>query len=215
MVNCCLIYKNNLYMKNLLLSVFILFSINIYSQDTIFLKNGTKIIPRGGVSKYNGRPLTEVGSDYISYALPNSSWSKSVKFKDLDYVVIGDKMLKTFELKYKDKPKRTKPLGHFVLIETGKYRLISITYSGSLIVPLVKNFVIDNDNTLVESANYIDGTTKNDAIKKQKVVELIKKYFSNIKEEMEFLDECILRNKSDDYSGISDYLNTHSYKKYN
>lgn len=200
-------------MKKLILLLIISFS--SYSQDTIFLKNGTKIIPRAGVHKYYGTPLNGIDSDgkNISYVLPNSKWVKYVKYKDVDYAVIGDKKIKTFELKYKDKPKRSKPLAHYVLIETEKYRLISVTYSGGLVVPIVQTFVIDKDDAIVESAHYVAGGTKKDKQNRDEVVVMIKKYFSNINEEMEFLEYCRSSDKYDE-TGITTYLKTHPYKKY-
>lgn len=203
-------------MKQQVVLLFILCSFSVHSQDTIFLKNGTKIIPRAGVDKYYGNPLTRIASDgkSVAYVLPNSSWTKSVSFKNLDYAVIGDRLLKTFELKYIDKPKRSKPLAHYVLIETEKYRLITFTYSSGLIVPVVHNFIIDKDDAIVESANYVSGSTSNDKKNMEKVIIMIKKYFSHIKEEMDFLDYCKSLNKYEP-SGLIAYLKNHPYKKYN
>ena len=207
---------NSMIMKQLFLLILIVTSLNTYSQDTIYLKNGTKIIPEAGGHKFYGTPKTRIGSDNksLAYDLPNSRWTKSVKYKDLDYAVVGDKLIKTFELKYRDKTERSKPLAHYVLIETEQYRLISVVYSNGLIVPVVHVFIIDKDDAIVESANYVAGNTKNDKKEKEATIAMIKKYFSHIKEEMDFLDYCKSTDKYDE-TGLASFLNTHPYKKYN
>jgi hypothetical protein len=199
-------------MKKLILLLIISFS--SYSQDTIFLKNGTKIIPLAGVHKYYGTPLTSIeNAKKINYAVPNSMWGKSVKSKDIDYAIAGDRLIKTFELKYGEDSKKAKCLAYYVLIETDKYRLITVTYSKDYIVPIVQTFVIDKDDAIVESAHFVAGSTKKDKKDRDEVVVMIKKYFSNIKEEMEFLEYCKSKNKYDE-TGIITYLQTHPYKKY-
>lgn len=203
-------------MKNIFLSFFILFSLNIYSQDTIYLKDGRKIIPEPGVNKYYGTPLTRVeDGKRINYFLVNSSWGRSVKSKDLDYASVGGRLLKSLETKYykKGELKTDKPMIFEVLIETEKYRLVTFTFYGKLIVPLVRTFLIDRDNIIVESASYFAGNTKNDDINRNNVVEMIKRYFSHIKEEMEFLEYCKSVNKNEK-SGIQAFLDNHLYKKY-
>ena len=203
-------------MKQLFLFFIIICSLNTYSQDTIYLKNGTKIIPRVGVNKYYGTPLTTIeDGKRVTYAVQNSGWSKSVKSKDLDYALAGGRLLKTFELKYNDDGviKTSEPIIYYVSIENEKYSLITTSYSKDLIVPIVQIFVIDKDNKIVESASYVAGNTKKDDINRNKTVEMIKKYFSNIEEEMEFLDYCKSINKNEE-TGIQAYLDNHLYKKY-
>lgn len=203
-------------MKNILLSFLILYSLNIFSQDTIYLRDGRKIMPVPGVNKYYGTPLTRIeDGKKIIYFIENSSWGRSVKSKDLDYALVGGRLLKSLELKYykKGELKTDKPIIFEVLIETEKYRLVTFTFYGKLIVPLVRTFLIDKDNIIVESASYFAGNTKNDDINRNNVVEMIKRYFSNIKEEMEFLEYCKSINKNEK-SGIQAFLNDHLYKKY-
>lgn len=201
--------------KRLLSLILIFYSVSIFSQDTIYLKNGTKIIPDPSVHKYYGTPLTKiVDGKKVSYALPKSGFGKNVKSKDLNYAVVGDRLIKVFELKHKNKQKRSKPLAYYVFIETEKYRLIYNLYSNDVIVPIEQFLVIDNDDNVVEGITFISGSTKKDDKKREEVVEMIKKYFSNIKEEMDFLEECRVRSKDYDYTGISEFGNNHIYKKY-
>lgn len=204
-------------MNKLLFSFFLIFySVSIFSQDTIYLKNGTKIIPRPGGHKYYGTPLTRiVDGKKVSYAVPKSGFGKNVKSKDLNYAVVGDRLIKVFELKYNDKGKDkiAEPIAYYVFIETDQYRLINVTYSTN-VSPIVRFFVIDNNDAVVDGVSFIAGSTKKDDRKREEVVEMIKKYFSNIKEEMDFLEECRVRSKDYDNSGISEYVKIHTYKKY-
>ncbi len=198
-----------------ILLMFISFS--CFSQDTIFLKNGTKIFPDPTLHKYYGtKQIYLVDGKKVEYFLPNSSWGKSVKSKDLDYAVVGKRLIKTFEFKYyeKGKLKFSKPLAYYVLIETEKYRLITCTFSSNLIVPIVYNYVVNKNDEIIEGRHYVAGSTKKDEKDREEVVEMIKKYFSNIEEEMEFLEYCKAVNKNEK-TGIQAYLNDHLYKKYN
>lgn len=204
-------------MKKLLFSIFLIFySVSIFSQDTIYLKNGTKIIPDPSVHKYYGTPLTKiVDGKKVEYFPLDSRWGKTLKSKAIDYAVIGDRLIKVFELKYNDKGKDkiAEPIAYYVFIETDQYRLINVTYSTN-VLPIVRFFVIDNNDAVVDGVSYIAGSTKKDDKKREEVVEMIRKYFSNIKEEMDFLEECRVRSKDYDHTGISEYMNNHTYKKY-
>jgi len=120
--------------------------------------------------------------------------------------------LKTFELKEKGKEKRTKPIAMFVLIETQDYKLLTIQYpGGSLAAQYIT--IVDKDDAIVESKGFVWGNTANDLKKRREVVDLIKKYFSNIEEEMTYLDYCKSTDKQE-AKGLSEYLYKHSYKKY-
>lgn len=204
-------------MKKLLFSIFLIFySLGVFSQDTIYLKNGTKIIPDPSVHKYYGTPKTNIiDGKKVEYFPLDSRWGKTLKSKDIDYAVIGDRLIKVFELKYNDKGKDkiAEPIAYYVFIETDQYRLINVTYSTN-VSPIVRFFVIDNNDAVVDGVSFIAGSTKKDDRKREEVVEMIKKYFSNIKEEMDFLEECRVRSKDYDNTGISEYVNIHTYKKY-
>jgi hypothetical protein len=201
-------------MKNLLLLIFIFLSFNSYSQKfdrdsekVIFLKDGTKIIP-------NQKDVRNDPEDNcITYWLEGSSWAKYLKYKNLDYVTIGDKLFKTFEFKEKGKEKRTKPIGMFVLIETQNYKLLTIQYSGgSLGAQYIT--IVDKDDAIIESKGCVWGNTKKDIEKRNEIAEMIRKYFSNLEEEIGYLDYC--KAKDTEYStGLIEYLNEHKYKKYN
>jgi hypothetical protein len=91
---------------------------------------------------------------------------------------------------------------------------LTVYYSKKLIVPLCVNVVVDKNDVIIESASYLDGGTKNDQIKKQNMAVMIRKYFSNIKEEMKFTEECRLKSKYEDTSGISEYRGILNYIKY-
>jgi hypothetical protein len=204
-------------MNKLLLSfILIFYSLSIFSQDTIYLKNGTKIIPDPSVHKYYGTPKTKIiDGKKVEYFSLDSRWGKTLKSKAIDYAVIGDRLIKVLELKYNDKGKEkiVEPIAYYVFIETEQYRLIKVTYSTN-VSPIVRFFVIDNNDAVVDGVSYISGSTKKEDKKREEVVEMIKKYFSNIKEEMDFLEECRVRKKYDDHTGISEYGNIHTYKKY-
>lgn len=204
-------------MNKLLLSfILIFYSLSVFSQDTIYLKNGTKIIPDPSLHKYYGTPQTKIiDGKKVTYFPLDSRWGKTLKSKAIDYAVIGDRLIKVFELKYNDKGKEkiAEPIAYYVFIETDQYRLINVTYSTN-VSPIVRFFVIDNNDAVVDGVSFIAGSTKKDDRKREEVVEMIKKYFSNIKEEMDFLEECRVRKKYDDHTGISEYARIHTYKKY-
>jgi hypothetical protein len=198
-------------MKNLYVLIILFVSICSYSQKferdaekAIFLKDGSKIIPQ----------QTDVRNDPedngIIYWNEGSSWAKYIKYKNLDYLTIGDKLFKTFEFKQKGKTKKEKPIGMFVLIETNEYRLLTIDYTGGAGYITI----IDKDDVIIESKGCVWGKTKKDIEKQNEIVGVIKKYFSNLEEEMVFLEYC--KSKDTEYSiGLVPYLNEHSYKKYN
>ncbi|MCF6131434.1 hypothetical protein [Flavobacterium wongokense] len=198
-------------MKSLVLLVVALLSINVYPQKfdidaakAIFLKDGSKIIPKQNDVR------NDPEDNCITYWNEGSSWAKYIKYKDLDYVTIGNKLFKTFEFKQKGKTKKEKPIGMFVLIETNEYRLLAIDYVGG-----AGYFtIIDNDDLIIESKGCAWGKSKKDIEKQNEIVGVIKKYFSNLEEEMGFLEYC--KSKDDGYSnGLIQYLKEHSYKKYN
>jgi hypothetical protein len=203
--------------KRLLSFILIFYSLSVFSQDTIYLKNGTKIIPDPNVHKYYGTPLTNIiDGKKVEYFPLDSRWGKILKSKAINYAVIGDRLIKVFELKYNDKGKEkiSEPLAFYVFIETEEYILLNVTYSKDYIVPVVQFIVIDKNHVILDRVTYVGGGTKKDFQKREEVVEMIKKYFSNIKEEMDFLDECRVKSKDYDYTGISEYVNIHTYKKY-
>lgn len=70
--------------------------------------------------------------------------------------------------------------------------------------------MIEKDVIIVESVNDISGRTKNDNKNREKVVVIIKKYCSHIKEEMDFVDYR-MSNKMDDNVPTT-LLKTHPYK---
>lgn len=200
-------------MKNLFLLVIVLLSINGHSQKfnsngeiVIFKKDGTKIIPKQ--SDVRNDP-----EDYsITYWNEGSSWAKYIKYKDLDYITLGDKLFKTFEFKQKGKTKKEKPIGMLVLVETNEYRMLTVSYAGKLGAGYVT--IIDKDDLILESKGVVFGKTKKDMEKQYEIVGVIKKYFSNLEEEMGFLEYC--KSKDTEYStGLIEYLSEHSYKKYN
>jgi hypothetical protein len=202
-------------MKQLFTLFLFFLSLNVFSQDTIFLKNGTKIIPDPTLHKYYGTHQTMIAEAVkVEYFLPNSRWGRSVKSKDLNYAVVGDRLIKTFDFKKNSKNKKKDPRAYYVLVETENYKLLTVYYSKNLIVPICVNVVVDKNDVIIESASYFAGGTKNDQIKKQNVAVMIRKYFSNIKEEMKLLEECRLRGKYEDISGISEYTNILTYRKY-
>lgn len=158
-------------MKNIFI-LLCFWSICSFSQNSYFVdKKGNKTIMRDDA-------IDVILIDKrISYILPGKSWEKYIKFKNLDYAIIGSSVLKSFKLNNKSRSEV-----YFIFAEKADKKLIgaSIVYSsnnGSHTV--YKLFVIDNDNMILDELTLGSYNSKNQINARTSVEPMVLKHFSD------------------------------------
>ncbi len=183
---------------------FLFISFNSFSQDQIVLKDGSTIIPEKG-------SLGIVVIDKrVKYQLPGKKWLKYVAFSDLDYVSTNGMFLKSFKLNNPNKIKTDAKLkyAYFVLIETPKYKLLSmpiVVISGNFSHEHIYALIIDKDDNVVENLTFLNLNSRSED-KKRDVV-LLRKYFGDLKPEMDALTAT--------ENEVAEFLKETQYRKYN
>jgi len=187
--------------------IIVLISSNAFGQDTIVLKDGSSIFPK------NGTLNISVSSKKVKYQLPEDKGIKHVGFSDLDYVSSDGKLLKSFKLNNPNKIKTKADLKftYFILIETAKYKLISVAIYYDLsqsTKEVIYSLIIDNDNNIVADLSFISSEFNQKIYQDQKnAIALVRQYFGNLKPEM----DALTANEKE----VSEYFKAVQYRKYN
>lgn len=165
--------------------LFILFSLlsmsYSFAQTSFFYdKKGKKTIMRDDTVEIL------VVDDRLSYAENGKDWEKYIRFKDLDYAIVGPYVFKSYILIDEKKDKTLKETAYFLVAETKTRKLLSkaittVTKYGSSTTYHI--FAIDNDNKVQD---YIIFNTSNIYINARgKITPLMKKNFSDCPEVMD------------------------------
>lgn len=159
-------------MKGKLLFVFLLCSLSAFSQkDMVVKKDGTKIIVKDG-------SIDPISIDErIAYVLPEKTWEKYVRYRELDYFISGNSLFKN---------------GAFVLGESDDKILYSIIHTvvGKMYGNSYYQYYIYDKKT----KKRIDGgsfTARDNRSNKDKIAAafaMIKKHFSDCEELMAQLE---------------------------
>ncbi|MBC7523213.1 MAG: hypothetical protein H7239_02070 [Flavobacterium sp.] len=185
----------------------IIVSCSAFAQDKIVLKDGSSIIPLKETIEI------VVKGKKVKYQLPGEKGSKHVGFSDLDYVSTEGKLLKSFKLNNPNKVKTKADLKftYFILIETDKYKLISIAIYYDLsqsTKEIIYSLIIDNDNNVVADLSFICSEFNQKIYQDQKnAIVLVRKYFGSLKPEM----DALTANEQE----VSVYFKAVQYRKYN
>lgn len=194
-------------LSHIFLLFFLFISFNSFSQDQIVLKDGSTIIPQIGTLDIIVRDKR------VKYQLPEKKWLKYVSFSDLDYLTTGGKLLKSFKLNNPNKIKTKADLKftYFVLIETDKYKLISVTIYYDLshsTKEVIYSLIIDNENNIVADLSFISSEFNQKIYQDQKnAIATMRQYFGEIKPEM----ETLTANEKE----VSEFFKVVQYRKYN
>lgn len=182
-------------------------SCSAFAQDKIVLKDGSSIIPVKETLDII------VKGKKVKYQLPEEKGFKSVKFSDLDYVSSNGKLLKSFKLNNPNKVKTKADLKftYFILIETDKYKLISIAIYYDLsqsTKEVIYSLIVDNDNNIIADLSFISSEFNQKIYQDQKnAIALVRKYFGDLKPEM----DALTANEKE----VSEYFKAVQYRKYN
>lgn len=185
-------------MKKLHLLGLFLCCVCTYAQNSYFITNKNEKV------YVDDNSLQIISIDKrISYKLPGKEWEKYIRFKDLDYVVYGSTMFKTFNLNGKKKSS-----GYFVLAISDEKKLvckvmtlIRKTYNVNYYTYLILD---KEDNVLVEDTFSGSDIERNDE-KKSLAQARIKEHFSDCNELMQRLKENI------DSDGFLEFFNMPVY----
>lgn len=115
----------------------------------------------------------------ISYAEVDKEWEKYIRFKDLDYAIVGSHYLKSFEL-VNQKGKKLARSAYFVIAETATKKLLTFNYtivgkySSTNVYSII---VIDNNNNIIEFLKFSDAGMHRDI--REKILPIIKNNFSD------------------------------------
>ena len=163
------------------------FSISSFAQNAFFIdKKGKKTIMRDDTVEII------VIDERISYSEVGKEWEKYIRFKDLDYAIVGPYFFKSFIL-INEKGKTTKENAYFVMTENATKKLLVNTYTvvskyGSTDYHFI--YVIDNYNNILDSE--IKFTRASQQLDKRKNAEnMIRKHFSDNTELIERLNASI------------------------
>lgn len=181
-------------------------SFNIFSQDQIVLKDGSIVVPEKGTLDII------VVDKRIQYQLLGKKWLKYTAFSDLDYVSTNGALLKSFKLNNPNKIKTIAnfKFAYFVLVETDKYKLVSVTVdyiSNTSSREIIYSLIVDNDNNVVDDLSFVNSYKDKDVQNKKNAVALLRKYFSDLKPEMD-----AITNTENEPGEYFKYL---KYRKYN
>ncbi len=187
----------------------LLFScINAFSQNSFIVStDGKKTIIR------DDKVEIILIDKRISYTEVGKTWEKYIRYKDLDYAIIGSHYLKSYRL-YKNKPEI-----YFVLTEQDDKTLISSVvtvtstsghYSSSRTYYEIN--VIDSKNKIIEGLSFTDKNSKDQVELRLKIAPLIKKHFPNCTRLLDNLDEFESTDKEDN-TMILGFFNSQDYVK--
>jgi hypothetical protein len=174
--------------------LFILFSflsISSYAQNSYFFdKKGKKTI----MSDDSVEIL--VIDERISYADVGKTWEKYIKFKELDYAIIGPHLFKSYKL-LNMRGKFESERAFFVMAETSERTLLCYNYTviskySSIDYYNIK--VIDNKNNILDYVNC--NSTRSDKEERMKIAPMIKKHFSDCSS---FMEKFSQYNNNDEY----------------
>jgi len=185
----------------------VIVSCSAFAQDKIVLKDGSSIIPVKETLDII------VKGKKVKYQLPEEKGFKSVKFSDLDYVSSNGKLLKSFKLNNPNKVKTKADLKftYFILIETDKYKLISIAIYYDLsqsTKEVIYSLIVDNDNNIIADLSFISSEFNQKIYQDQKnAIALVRNYFGDLKPEM----DALTANEKE----VSEYFKAVQYRKYN
>jgi len=162
-------------MKKIFITLlFLLTSLVSFSQTSYFFdKKGKKTIMRDDTVEIL------VVDDRISYAEAGKSWEKYIRFKDLDYAIVGPHYFKSFKL-INAKGKPEKETAYFVLAETKDKKLLSytVTVTGKYGSSKYYNiYAIDNNNNVLDYVKLNESFVYKGA--RMKITPMIKKHFSD------------------------------------
>src|SRR6218665_101141 len=159
-------------MKKLLLFISF-FSIQIFAQTTIQLKDGTTITP-----VENSIHIAATAKK-IHYKLPNVDKEQKLKFKDFSSANFGDYRFKSFTIDKKLK-------AFYILGEANGKTLVTIKTSKIISrggFESVLNFyeltVLDSNSNLLEKITFISNNSEKNIKKRAGVVTFIQNHFSN------------------------------------
>lgn len=161
--------------KIILFGLFIIY-MNGYSQNYFFVdKKGVKT-----VIKDDSFDLVII-DERIEYVPDGKKWEKYIKFKDLDYALIGPYFFKSFKL-INEKGNSKKETAFFVLAETNERKLLGYAYTvigRYSSINYYEVYVIDNNNVILDYAKV--STSGGDHDERAKILPFVKKHFSNCK----------------------------------
>ncbi|WP_264566049.1 hypothetical protein [Flavobacterium sp. N3904] len=160
-------------MKKLFILISFL-SISSYAQNSFFIdKKGKKTI----MSDQTVEII--VIDERISYAEVDKTWEKYIKFKDLDYAIIGPHLFRSYKLlNMRGKPERERAF--FVMVETKERTLLCYTYTVIGKYSSIDHYnikVIDSKNNILDYVNC--NSTKSDKEERMKIMPMLEKYFSD------------------------------------
>lgn len=171
-------------MKKLFLFFVFFITMGSFAQSTFFVdKKGKKTIMRDDTVDII------VIDERLTYAEDGKDWEKYIKFKDLDYAVIGRMLFKSFKLTT-PKGKTKKETAYFVMCESDDKKLLCYTYQvvGKYGSSSYYNiYFVDNNNQILD---YIEFNTSNIYIgARAKITPFMKKHFSDCEALMEDFNE--------------------------
>lgn len=193
-------------MKRIIILVLVFFCTGLNAQTAFFIdKKGKKTMMRDDSVEI------VVVDDRISYAEVGKEWEKYIRFKDLDYAIVGPYYFKSFKL-IDEKGKPKKETAYFVVNETLTKKLLVYYYTligkySSTDFHFV--YVIDNNYNIIDCVNEIT-RAKQHLDKRKKVVSMIKSNFSDSPGLINELDKYI---NDEDKLDILDFLSHPKYIK--
>ena len=169
--------------RTILLFIFFLSSLISFSQNSFIVnKKGEKIIVKDNSTSINSIDRR------ISYKLPNGTWEKYIKFKDLDYIIDESYKIKAFKLEGKTKydayyihtDSNGKILGTIyytnTTTKTNSSDFSDYTYSNSYRV--FEYYIIEN-NKVVKEGSFFDGNKMKVKAKHSEFISDIKTHFND------------------------------------
>ncbi len=154
-------------------------SISSFAQNAFFIdKKGKKTIMRDDSVEIL------VVDDRISYAEVNKEWEKYIRFKDLDYAIVGPYYFKSFQL-INQKGKKEKETAYFVVTETDSKKLLVYKYTVIGKYSSVDYYsinIVDNNNNILDFIRFNTSVIYIGA--RNKITPMIIKHFSDCTEIM-------------------------------
>ncbi|HSD14173.1 MAG TPA: hypothetical protein VLB74_05965 [Flavobacterium sp.] len=171
-------------MKKILSLLLFLVTCGAFAQTTYFFdKKGKKTVMRDDTVDII------VVDERLTYAEDGKDWEKYIRFKDLDYAVIGPMLFKSFKLTTA-KGKTKKETAYFVITESEEKKLLCYTYTvvGKYTsIDYYNIYFVDNNNQILD---YIEFNTSNIFIgARAKITPFMNKHFSNCETVMNRFNE--------------------------
>jgi hypothetical protein len=198
-------------MKNLffLLAFFSFFC--SFSQEAYFVDlkgNKTEIRP-------DDYDIISIDSRF-SYKLPGKTWEKYIRYKELDYAVLGSYFFKVF-------PFKKNRFGLYVIAEYKNLKLAGIIHeytttsgmTGAVTGTLYYAFyIIENDNEIIYSDTVYDSTRNKFIEGREELINKLKSSFSECQPFIEKINSLTNSNDADRLEILS-LLKNPIYVKYN